>query len=216
MFLIKAHPHYAYLLVGLIIMLESMGLLLPAETMLIAASIYAASSDSGLSVHLIALSAIIGAIMGDNFGYLIGQKIGYHILKKYGPKIKLTPERLLLGQYLFKHHGGKVVFIGRFMVLLRLFTALLAGANKMPWKGFMFYNALGGIAWAGGYSYITYFLGKQILQLEGTIGLVLGVVGGAILLSFIWFIHKNEKRLIEHAQKEAEREAAELDHSLNA
>jgi len=216
MFLIKAHPHYAYLLVGLIIMLESMGLLLPAETMLIAASIYAASSDSGLSVHLIALSAIIGAIMGDNFGYLIGQKIGYHVLKKYGPKIKLTPERLLLGQYLFKHHGGKVVFIGRFMVLLRLFTALLAGANKMPWKGFMFYNALGGIAWAGGYSYITYFLGKQILQLEGTIGLVLGVVGGAILLSFIWFIHKNEKRLIEHAQKEAEREAAELDHSLNA
>lgn len=215
MFLIKAHPHYAYLLVGLIIMLESMGLLLPAETMLIAASIYAASSDSGLSVHLIALSAIIGAIMGDNFGYLIGQKIGYHVLKKYGPKIKLTPERLLLGQYLFKHHGGKVVFIGRFMVLLRLFTALLAGANKMPWKGFMFYNALGGIAWAGGYSYITYFLGKQILQLEGTIGLVLGVVGGAILLSFIWFIHKNEKRLIEHAQKEAEREAADLDHSLN-
>lgn len=196
-------------------MLESMGLLLPAETMLIAASLYAASPDSGLSVHLIAISAIIGAIMGDNFGYLIGNKIGYRVLKKYGPKFKLTPERLLLGQYLFKHHGGKVVFIGRFMVLLRLFTALLAGANRMPWKGFLFYNALGGIAWAGGYSYIAYFLGKQILQLEGTIGIVLGVVGGAIILTFIWFVHKNEKRLIEHAQQEAKREAADLDHELN-
>ncbi|CAI3936717.1 DedA/Tvp38 family (DedA) (PUBMED:24312110 [Commensalibacter communis] len=212
---IRDYSYYGYLVVGLVIMLESMGLLLPAETMLIAASIYAASPNSGLNIHLIALSAIVGAIMGDNFGYLIGHKIGYHVLKKYGPKIKLTPERLLLGQYLFRHHGGKVVFIGRFMVLLRLFTALLAGANKMPWKGFMFYNALGGIAWAGGYSYVTYFLGKQILQLEGTIGIVLGVIGGVILLSFIWFIHKNEKKLIEHAQKEAEREAAELDHSIN-
>lgn len=192
-----------------------MGLLLPAETLLIAASIYAASHQSGLDINLIALSAIIGAIMGDNFGYLIGHKIGYRLLKKYGPKIKLTPERLLLGQYLFKHHGGKVVFIGRFMVLLRLFTALLAGANRMPWRGFLFYNALGGIVWAGGYSYVAYFLGQQILKLEGTIGIVLGIVGGTILLGFAWFIHKNEKRLIEHAQQEAEREAAQLDRELN-
>ncbi|WP_338330289.1 DedA family protein [Commensalibacter sp. Nvir] len=184
-----------------------MGVLLPAETLLVATSIYAASSHSGLDIHLVAFAAILGAIIGDNFGYIIGNNVGYRILIKYGPKFKLTTDRILLGQYLFRHHGGKVVFFGRFIVFLRLFTALLAGANRMPWKYFLFYNALGGLFWAGGYSYVAYFLGKQILKLEGTVGLILGGVGLTFIIICAWLIHKNEAKLIAHAQQEANREA---------
>lgn len=183
-------------------MLESMGLILPAESLLIATALYCASDRSGLNINYIALSAITGAIMGDNFGYLIGHKVGYPLLQKYGPKIKLTPERLLLGQYLFKHHGGKAVFFGRFVAILRFFTALLAGANRMPWKEFLLYNAIGGICWAGSYTYIAYFLGQELLNLKGTIGICIGIIAFIIIvLSFI-FLRKNEQKLIKRAERE--------------
>lgn len=179
-----------------------MGLILPAETLLITIAIYCASEHSHLNIHYIALSAIIGAIMGDNFGYLIGRIVGYPVLKKYGPKIRLTPERLLLGQYLFKHHGGKAVFFGRFIAILRFFTALLAGATHMHWKDFLLYNALGGIGWAGTYTYIAYYFGQEFLKLKGTIGLVLGIIIFIVVVLIIIFLRKNEYKLIQRAEKE--------------
>lgn len=183
-------------------MLESMGLFLPAESLLIITSIYCASNQSSLDINLIVLSAIIGAIMGDNFGYMIGYKVGYPFLRKYGPKIKLTPERLILGQYLFKHHGGKAVFFGRFIAILRFFTALLAGANHMPWKGFLFYNALGGIGWVTFYSYAAYYLGQELLKVKGTIGIVLGIAFLILAIFILIFLRKNEQNLTRKAEKE--------------
>lgn len=179
-----------------------MGLILPAESLLITAAIYCSSGQSSLNIHYIALSAIIGAIMGDNFGYLIGYKVGHPALQKYGPKIKLTPDRLLLGQYLFKHHGGKAVFFGRFIAILRFFTALLAGANHMPWKGFLFYNTLGGIGWACLYSYSAYYLGQELLKVKGTIGIALGILALIVAISAFIFLRKNEQALIKRAEKE--------------
>lgn len=183
-------------------MLESMGLPLPAESLLIATSIYCAST-SDLNIFYVALSAVIGAVMGDNFGYLIGNKVGYPFLQKHGSKIRLTHERLILGQYLFRNHGGKVVFFGRFVAILRFFTALLAGANRMPWGDFLFHNAMGGICWAGGYSFAAYYLGQQLLKLEGKFGVVLAVLGVIVILFAFFFLRRNEKQLIERAEKEA-------------
>lgn len=91
-----------------------------------------------LEIRWIALAAVTGAIMGDNFGYLLGHHFGYSILKKHGKKVGLTDERLMLGRYLFRKHGGIVVFLGRFVAVLRVFVALLAGANRMPWHSFLF------------------------------------------------------------------------------
>lgn len=180
-----------------------MGIFLPAESLLITVSIYCSSGRGGLDINIVALSAITGAIMGDNFGYIIGRKLGYPILKKYGPKIKLTHERLLLGQYLFRNHGGKVVFFGRFFAILRFFTALLAGANRMPWKGFLAYNALGGVVWAGGYSYAAYFLGKELLKFEGRIGIWLGILGAICVITAFIFLRRNEQKLIKRAESDA-------------
>lgn len=184
-------------------MFESMGLPLPAESLIIASSLYAASTHH-LAIHWIATSAVIGAIMGDNFGYLIGRAVGFPILVKYGSKIGLTPKRLLLGRYLFQRHGGIVVFFGRFVVILRLFSALLAGANHMNWRIFLFFNALGGVAWAGGYTAATYFLGEGILNLSGPLALSMGGIFAVAAIIVFVLLKRNEKRFMKAAMAAAE------------
>ena len=196
---------YGYGIIGVVVMLESMGLPLPAESLIIGASLYAATTHH-LEIRWIVVAAVTGAIMGDNFGYLIGRSIGYKLLQKHGAKVGLTKERLLLGSFLFKRHGGLVVFVGRFVAVLRVFIALLAGANHMPWKSFLWHNALGGVFWAGGYAVATYFLGKEIFSLSGPLAIGLGSVVVVGLGVALYFLKKNEKRLTEEALKEAEAE----------
>lgn len=196
---------YGYGIIGVVVMLESMGLPLPAESLIIGASLYAATTHH-LEIRWIVVAAVTGAIMGDNFGYLIGRSIGYKLLQKHGTKVGLTKERLLLGRFLFKRHGGLVVFVGRFVAVLRVFIALLAGANHMPWKSFLWHNALGGVFWAGGYAVATYFLGKEIFSLSGPLAIGLGSVVMVGLGVALYFLKKNEKRLTEEALKEAEAE----------
>ena len=139
--------HYGYGVIGLIVMLESMGAPLPGESLIIGTAIYCATTHR-LDIVWVVITAIAGAIMGDNFGYLIGHSLGYRALARYGRHIGLNDQRLKLGRYLFRVHGGKVVFFGRFIAILRTFAALLAGANRMPWHSFLLWNALGGIGWA--------------------------------------------------------------------
>ncbi len=193
--------HHGYWVVAVIICLEAMGLPLPGESLLIATAIYAATTHN-VGIEWIVVSAAIGAIMGDNFGYLIGYKLGRPALAKYGPKIYLTVERQRLGQYLFLKYGGLVVFFGRFVAFMRTFAALLAGANRMRWGRFLFWNALGGIAWTHLYGITAYILGAQAHKLTGPFGLVIGTIAALVAVAVIWFLKKNERRLIDRAMTE--------------
>lgn len=186
-------------------MLESMGLPLPAESLLIGTAIYCATTHK-LNISIVVIVAIIGAIMGDNFGYLIGRHYGYPLLNKHGRKVGLTPHRVELGRFIFRKYGGKVVFFGRFIAFLRVFAALLAGASHMPWSSFLFYNALGGIGWAGGYSLAAYYLGKQVLKITGPVGIALGILGAIILIVSIVFLKRNESYFTEEMEKELSEE----------
>ncbi|CAI9121057.1 DedA family protein [Brytella acorum] len=186
-------------------MFESMGLPLPAESIIIGASLYAAATHH-LEIRWIVLAAVSGAIMGDNFGFLIGRALGYRLLRRYGKKIGLTDERLMLGRYLFKRHGGLIVFLGRFVAILRVFVALLAGANRMPWRSFLWHNALGGLCWAGGYAIATYYLGKGFLKLSGPVAIVAGVVVVISAVFMMIFLKRNEKRLTDEALADARQE----------
>ncbi|CEF40840.1 hypothetical protein ASN_1484 [Acetobacter senegalensis] len=194
---------YGYAVVGVVVMLESMGLPLPAESLIITAALFCATTHK-LHITGVIIAAVTGAIMGDNFGYLLGRALGLKLLQKYGPKIGLTPERLLLGRYVFLKHGGSVVFFGRFIAVLRMFVALLAGANHMPWHTFLWHNALGGICWAGGYAFCTYMLGNEVLKLSGPVGIGFGVCAIIIITASFLFLKRNEKRLTEEALKAAE------------
>jgi SNARE associated Golgi protein len=100
--------------VALIVGLESMGLLLPGETVLVLATIYAAT-DPSVDVWLVITAAAVGSIIGDNVGYWLGKKYGYALLRRYGRHIGMSDARIKIGQYLFLRHGGKVVFFGRFV-----------------------------------------------------------------------------------------------------
>ena len=182
-----------------------MGLPLPAESLIITGALFCATTHK-LHISGVVIAAVVGAIMGDNFGYLIGRALGLRLLQKYGPKFGLTPNRLLLGRYVFLKHGGSVVFFGRFIAVLRMFVALLAGANHMPWHTFLWHNALGGICWAGGYAICTYLLGNEVLRLSGPVGIVFGICAAAIITASFLFLKRNEKRLTEEALAAAEKD----------
>lgn len=182
--------------------MESMGIPVPAETCIITASLYCLKTHH-LAIEGVALAAIAGAIIGDNFGYLIGRHFGLPLLEKYGARVGLTSERLILGQYLFRHHGSAIVFLGRFVSVVRVFVAILAGACDMRWERFMLFNAMGGTVWAGGWALGTYLLGRKISQVSGPTGIAIGVLTAVCLIGTGMFLKKNEKRLTQQALIEA-------------
>ncbi len=188
-------------------MLESMGAPLPGESLLIAAALYCAATHT-LDIAWVIAVAIAGAVMGDNFGYLIGRSLGFRLLARWGRRIGLTEDRLTLGRYLFRRHGGKVVFFGRFVAILRTFAALLAGANRMPWPSFLVYNALGGIGWAGGYTLAAFLIGRRIEAVSGPLGVGLGLVAAIGVGGTLVFLKRHEKRLTADALRAARSEPA--------
>jgi membrane protein DedA with SNARE-associated domain len=190
---------YGYWAVLAIVGLESLGIPLPGETTLVAAAIYAGATHH-LSIELVILAAIGGAVIGDNVGYAIGRWGGYRILLRYGRYVRLDEGKVKLGRYIFLKHGSKVVFFGRFISILRTYAAFLAGTLLMPWWRFFIFNATGGIVWASIYGIGAYLLGGQLNRLSRPVEIVLGVVAGVVIISFLVFIARNEKRL----EKEAE------------
>jgi membrane protein DedA with SNARE-associated domain len=190
---------YGYLAVFLFIGIESMGIPFPGETMLITAAIYAGNTHR-LNIILVIAAAAAGAIAGDNLGYGIGHWGGYRLLRRYGRLIRLHEGRLKLGQYLFREHGGKVVFFGRFVSVLRAYAAFLAGTNRMPWRRFLVFNAAGGIIWATVFGTGAYLLGQQISRLSQTSAIVLGIVAVIVIVAFFAFLRRNEERLMAEAE----------------
>lgn len=191
---------YGYGLVGGVLFFESMGVPLPGESLLIAAALYAATTG-GLDIGWVVLAAIVGAVLGDNAGYLIGRGAGARVLARYGGRVGLTEHRLRLGRYLFARYGGVVVFFGRFVAFLRTFAALMAGANRMPWGRFLVWNALGGIVWAGGYGFGAYLLGGRVHAVAGPVGFALAAAAAAALGGAVLFVRRHEARLQEEAER---------------
>ena len=185
---------YGYWAIALIVGLESMGVPLPGETTLVAAAVYAGTTHR-LGIGWVILAAAFGAILGDNAGFWIGRELGFRLLVRYGRHIGLSEGRLKLGQYLFRRHGGKVVFLARFVAVLRVLAALLAGVNCMPWPRFLLFNAAGGVVWALAYGLVGYGFGEAVHQIAGPIsvaGLALAVV--AVAAGFL-FLRRHETQL---------------------
>ena len=194
--LISGHGRWA---VGLLVGLESLGLPLPGETALVAAAVYAGSTGQ-LSIVGVLLAALLGAIIGDSLGYLAGRRLGWPLLLRHGPGVGLTPDRLRLGRALFMRHGGKVVFLGRFVAFLRVLAASLAGASGMAWPRFLLCNAAGAVIWVGVFGGVAFALGTQAQRLFGPLGmaaLALGIAGsGAAML----LVRREEARLLANTK----------------
>ena len=197
-------PHlihsYGYWAGGAVVGLESLGLPVPGETMLIAAATFAGATHC-LDIGLVIAAAAVGAIGGDAAGFWIGRGVGWPLLHRYGGRVGLTEPRLKLGQYLFLRHGGKVVFFARFIAAVRAFAALLAGANRMQWRRFLMFNALGGVVWASLVGIGAYLFGHQLHRFAAPIGGVL--LAGAIVVAIAGFIfvRRHEQALIAEAER---------------
>jgi membrane protein DedA with SNARE-associated domain len=191
---------FGYWAVFAVVGMESAGLPLPGETLLIGAAIYARFNPQ-LGVGTVVLAAAAGAIVGDNVGYWIGRRYGTALLERFGARFGLGPDRLLLGQYLFLRWGGWIVFFGRFVTLLRVAAAVLAGANRLDLKTFMLCNAAGGVLWAVVFGYGAYYLTAGFEKLQGRLGsiLALALLAG---LAWLWRHYKiHEERLTREAKQ---------------
>jgi len=180
------------------VMVESMGLPIPGETVLVSAAVYAAATRA-LGIRDVVAVAALAAIVGDNLGYLIGRSLGVRLLLRYGSLVGLDGVRLRIGRYLFLRHGGKIVFFGRFVAVLRAFAALLAGANRMPWLHFLVMNALGGICWASVFGIGAYLFGEQIKRVTGPVSATLVVAGIAAVVAGTIFLRRHERELSRRA-----------------
>jgi len=183
-----------YVAVGLFIMIESLGVPFPGETILITASIYAGATGK-LSIGGVILAAICGAIVGDNIGFGIGWYGGYPLLRRFGRYIRLDEPKLKVGRYLFMKHGGKVVFFGRFVSILRTYAAFLAGTNRMHWARFFIANATGAVVWATFWGVSAYLLGNEIEKFGRPLTIAFGIIGGVAVVVTLVFIRTHVKRL---------------------
>jgi membrane protein DedA with SNARE-associated domain len=150
---------YGLWLLFCLIMLESTGIPLPGETALIAAAV---ASERGHLAHIwwVIVVAAAAAIIGDNFGYWAGREGVLKLLRRWKRIAHFEDRVIPPAERFFAKHGGKTVFFGRFIALLRITAAWLAGMSGMPWWRFFAWNASGGIVWATTVGLVAYFLGK--------------------------------------------------------
>ena len=180
----------------------------PGETTLIAAALYAGSTGN-LKIWWVIAVAAGAAIVGDNIGFAIGRYGGARLLLRYGGKIRLDERRIKVGIWLFRRHGGKVVFFGRFVSVLRTYAAFLAGTNRMSWPRFLAFNAAGGIVWASVYGIVYYEFGQGLQKFNTTVDVAIGVVALLILVGFLVWAKRKEGELEERAERELDGSAEE-------
>lgn len=192
--------HYGYVAIFLLVALESLGLPLPGEIVLVSASILAGTTHEFNIVAVIGVVAT-AAFVGSTLGYEIGRYFGLRLLLRHGAKIGMDESRIKLGQYLFRRFGGLIVFFGRFVALLRAFAALLAGVNRLNWPQFMVWNASGAIVWATIYGLGGYYFGRSINKITGPFGM-LALVVAVIGLALVWrWFRRSEADLLIAAEK---------------
>jgi membrane protein DedA with SNARE-associated domain/membrane-associated phospholipid phosphatase len=191
---------YGYAVVFLFVAIESLGIPLPGETVLVTAAALAALGH--LSIWWVIAIAAAGGIIGDAAGYWIGRLGGLALLKRYGRFVHFDEHKLEKVHAFFERHGSKAVFFGRFIALLRTWAALLAGTAEMPYRVFTLYNVLGGITWASLFGTLGYLFGRSLPLLERYIGqaslAVVLLVALAVALSLAWrWFNANRELLAE-------------------
>ncbi|GAB3033182.1 DedA family protein [Mycobacterium bourgelatii] len=183
-------PLAVYLVVGGVVGLESLGIPLPGEIVLVSAALMSSHHELAVNPVGVGAAAVVGAVVGDSIGYSIGRRFGMPLFDRLGRRFPkhFGPGHVALAERTFNRWGVRAVFFGRFIALLRIFAGPLAGALKMPYPRFLAANVSGGICWAGGTTAVIYFAGiaaERWLSRFSWIALVVAIACGvtaAILL----------------------------------
>lgn len=198
---IEGNQDWALVLMFVLLTLESFGLPLPGETALIACSVLA--SQGTLQIEWVVVVAVAAAIIGDNIGYAVARTGGRKLLYRYRLTRRYAEQYLPRAERFFARHGGKAVFIGRFVAVLRVTAAWTAGLSRMHWWRFLVWNAAGGIVWATGVALISYYLGDAAAEAIGKYGLF--AAGGALVLAVAGYfvVRRIEERVMDDDEGES-------------
>lgn len=174
---------------------EGFGLFfVPGESSLIAAAI-AAGAGHRLSILLVLLAAYAGALSGDNFSYYVGNRFGFSLIRRYGHYLRLNPRRIKFVQYLYLRYGAPIVFIGRFIALLRSWESFLAGANHMRWRKFAPVNAAASLAWVCAWGLGAYALGEASSGMLRDVGIGIFALFVICFVAALIYFHRHEEKL---------------------
>jgi membrane protein DedA with SNARE-associated domain len=199
--LINVSSNLGYLLPA-IIGLESMGIPSPGETALVAAAVLA--SQGRLNIVLVIVIGVASAIIGDNIGYLIGRRLGRDVLSAPGPGQQHRIKALDAGDRFYDKHGSKAVFFGRWVALVRVAAAWLAGINHMPFRRFFFWNALGALTWGITVGVLGYVAGHAIVNVISEVGVIAAIVlAVAAVVGFGYVRVRKRRRELDAAGAES-------------
>jgi membrane protein DedA with SNARE-associated domain len=178
---------YGVAAVALILMLESLGLPVPGESLLILASVLAARGD--LSLPPLLVFAWAGAVVGDNIGYVLGRTFGRAVVLRLGGRIGFEADRLRQVEEMFARYGPLTVGFARFFPILRQLNGVVAGTLAMEWRRFLLFNALGGALWVLVWCLLGFFLGAHVgdvAALAHHFGMAGVAVVATIILAVVW------------------------------
>jgi membrane protein DedA with SNARE-associated domain len=186
---------YGYAAVALGVLLESAGVPVPGETVVLAASF--ASAHGSLSLGIVIVVAAVSGVLGDNIGFVIGRRFGRALLDRRGRWVFLTRERLTLMDAFFARFGPAAVAIARFVTGVRVIAALAAGVSHMRWRTFLVYNILGAVLWASAVSLAGYALGhgyKRIAGWLGGAGVAIALTA-LVIVAGVWLVRRLQHRV---------------------
>lgn len=189
---------YGYWAVFVGIALENTGIPLPGETIIIVAGFLAGSGE--LNYWYVLGSTIVGAVIGDNFGYWLGKFGGWPLLTKIGNFFRINPSHLEKARQEFSNNAAKAVFFGRFIAILRIFAGPMAGIAQMSYPKFLLCNFGGATIWALIMVTLAFFLGKLIplaslLKLISQFGLIALMIVLAWIFVPLWWESKGKNLL---------------------
>jgi membrane protein DedA with SNARE-associated domain len=178
-------PSAVYAIVGVVIGIESLGIPLPGEIVLVSAALLSSHHELGVNPIGVGTAAVIGAVIGDSIGYAIGRRFGMPLFDRLGRRFPkhFGPGHVALAERLFARWGARAVFFGRFIALLRILAGPLAGALKMRYPRFLAANVSGAVCWAGGTTALVYYAGlaaERWLSRFSWIALAIAIVVGVI------------------------------------
>lgn len=190
---------YGLWLLFVAVAIESAGVPIPGETALVTAAYFARPGQHHWSLLSVIVVAAAGAIVGDNIGYALGRFGGRALIERFGFIRRYAERALPPAERFFARHGPKAVFFGRFVSLLRVTAAWLAGLSHMQWWRFLLWNAAGGILWATGFSVLAYYAGKAVADAVNRYGLY--AVVGLVIVGVLGFLALRmwRKRVVEKA-----------------
>jgi membrane protein DedA with SNARE-associated domain len=174
----------------------------PGDLALVSGAI--AAADGKLQIGWVIVVAAGGAIVGDNVGYVIGRLGGRKLLERPGLFAKQRNAVLVMADPYFERHGPKTVFIGRWLPVLRVYASWLAGASRMQWSTFLFWNASGGIFWACAVGVGAYFGGsaaKGVISSLGKFGVLFVVI---VAVSIFLFFRRQQHRAADRVRTESQ------------